>query len=118
MKLFKFLSHPYTLITCFLIIMISGEHLVGFYVVYILLGLPFGAIHSLQALAGILVLLLTYRRFKIKNSIAQLLNTISVAMLFGSIYLFFTRDTKHYNYVSFEQTVPIITMILAAFIAV
>lgn len=117
MKIFKFISHPYTLIICFLLIMISGESFGGFYALYILLGLFYGAIHSLLALAGIIVLLVSYHRFKIKNARAQILNLAGVLLLFSSVGYFFWQDKQHYNWGSFEQTVPVVTMTITVFVA-
>ena len=43
MKKIKIITHPVTLILCFFLILISGEHLGGFYLLYILLGLLFAS---------------------------------------------------------------------------
>lgn len=118
MKIFKFLSHPYTLIICFLLIMISGENFGGFYALYILMALPFGGVHALLALAGILILLINHNIQPNKiNSVRPVINLLGVLLLFGSLYYFFWADKQHYNYGSFQQTVPVFTMALAGFIA-
>ena len=119
MKLFKILSHPVTLIICFLLIMISGEHVGGFYGMYILMGLPFGAVHALLAIAGIVVLLVNQALQPSRTSyLRQVINLIAVLFLFSSLYFFFHNDKEHYNYGTFEQAVPIITMAVTAFVAV
>jgi hypothetical protein len=97
--------------------MISGEHLGGFYALYILLGLFAGAVHTLLAVAGIIILLISYHRFNDKTAVNQLLNIIGVLLLFASIYFFFWNDKQHYNWGSFSQTVPVITMVLTTLIA-
>jgi TRAP-type uncharacterized transport system fused permease subunit len=119
MKVFKILSHPYTLIICFLMILISGEHLGGFYILYLLLALPHGAIHSILALAGIGVLLFTFYRFQRKkvHRAEILLNVLGLALLFLSIYLFFANDKQHYNFGTFEQVVPVSTLFFTGVIA-
>jgi len=120
MKALKILTHPYTLIISFLAIMISGEHLGGFYVLYLLLGLPFGAIHSLLALAGICSLLLGYHKYH-RNNIhlaESIFKVIGTLLLFLSIYLFFLNDKEHYNYGTFYQTVPVITLVFFSFLSV
>jgi hypothetical protein len=120
MKLFKILSHPYTLIICFLFILISGEHLGGFYALYLLLALPHGGIHSLLALTGIIILLTSYYKFKRKKiyRIEIFLNMVGLVLLFLSIYLFFLNDRQHYNYGTFEQTIPIFTLFFTGSIAI
>jgi hypothetical protein len=119
MKLFKFLSHPYTLIVCFLLIMISGESFGGFYGLYILMALPTGGLHALLAVAGILILLINYNIQRNRmNPIRQVINLVAVLLLFGSLYYFFWADEQHYNYETFQQSVPVVTMALAAFVAV
>lgn len=118
MKLFRSLSSPYTLIICFCLIMISGEQLGGFYALYILLGLFAGAIHSLLAVAGMIILLISYHRFKNRKAILQVLNVIGVLLLFSSIYYFFWNDKQHYNWGSFEQTVPVASMLLTAIVGI
>jgi len=119
MKLFKILSHPVTLVVCFLLIMISGEHVGGFYGMYILMGLPFGAVHALLAIAGIIILLVN-QAFQLSRTsyLRQVINFIAVLFLFSSLYFFFHNDKQHYNYGTFEQTIPIITMAVTAFVAI
>ena len=118
MKLFRSLSSPYTLIICFCLIMISGEQLGGFYALYILLGLFAGAFHSLLAVAGIIMLLIIYHRFNNSKLFPQVLNVIGVLLLFSSIYYFFWNDKQHYNWGSFEQTVPVASMVLTAIVGI
>ncbi len=119
MKAIKIITHPYTLIISFLLIMISGEHLGGFYLLYLLLALPVGAIHSLLALAGISVLLFNYHKYGRRKThlIVPVLNIIGLLLLFCSIYAFFYNDKEHYNYGTFYQTVPLLTLIITGLIA-
>jgi hypothetical protein len=118
MKLFKILSHPYTLILSFLFIVISGQHLGGFYALYVLLGLIHGVVHSVLAFLGILVLLVTHHSSWPQNSlIRQVLSVTGVGLLFASLYFFFTNDKVHYNWGTFEQGFPMFTLFLTSFIA-
>jgi hypothetical protein len=118
MKLFKILSHPYTLILSFLFIVISGEHLGGFYALYVFLGLMHGVIHSVLAFLGIIVLLTTHHSGLPQNSlIRQVLNVTGVGLLFASLYFFFANDKAHYNWGTFEQGFPMFTLVLTSFIA-
>lgn len=113
MKFFKILSHPYTFVFSFLFILISGEHLGGFYVLYIFLGLLPGVIHSILGFFGMLILIVSYHLPQTtKTLFKQCLNVLGTAMMFLSIYLFFKNDTAHYNWGTFEKTVPVATLVL------
>ena len=120
MKVFKFFSHPYVLIICFLMIIISGEHLGGFYALYILLALPHGGVHALLAVAGIIILLFGYHKFKRRkiHRAEILLNLTGLLLLFGSLYLFFADDRSHYNWGTFEQAVPVASLFLCGAVAI
>ena len=119
MKLFKILSHPYTLILCFSCMLISGESLGGFYIMYILLGLLHGVLHSLLGFYGMLLLFVGYHLPLKRNKwIKQLLSAIGFLLMVASVYFFFSQDTAHYNWGTFEQTVPLFTLLFTGFIAV
>ena len=118
MKPFRVLSHPYTLIICFLLIIISGENWGGFYLLYILMALPFGALHALLAIAGIASLVIGYHGFQKKLSVLKILNLVGVMFLLASLFYFFWADKHHYNYGTFQETVPLLTLIITAIIAV
>jgi hypothetical protein len=118
MKLFKILSHPYTLICCFSFMIISGASMGGFYIMFILLGLLHGVLHSLLGFYGMLLLVIGYhlplkRNFWMK----QLLSVIGLLLMFASVFFFFKNDNEHYNWGTFEQGLPMFTLIFTAFIA-
>jgi len=114
MKAFKFLTHPVILILSFLLILISGEHWGGFYLMYLLLALPHAGVHALLAVAGIAILVYSYLKFgrAKKYIIESLLNIIGVFCLVLSLYLFFHNDKSGYNRGTFEQVVPQFTFAL------
>jgi len=113
MRVFKILSHPYTFIFSFLFILISGEHLGGFYILYIFLGLPHGVVHSLLGFFGMVLLVSNYHLPRTtKGFVKQCLNVIGAGFLFASIYLFFKNDKEHYNWGTFEEGVPVFTLVL------
>lgn len=120
MKAIKIITHPYTVIISFFAILISGQHLGGFYFLYVLLALPHGGIHSLLAFFGIFLLLVSYYRFEVDKTflLGSVINLISVFLLLLSLFLFFYNDKGHYNYPTFYQTVPQITLVLFIIIAV
>ena len=119
MKILRLFGHPYTLIVCFCFILISGEHWGGFYVVYILMALPFGRLQSILALVGIIVLIFSYINpyLSIGRITAQLLNILGVLSLLCSLVIFFKRDTAHYNWGTFYQAIPLFTLSFTAFVA-
>jgi len=76
-------------------------------------------VHALLAIAGIIILLVNHAFQLSKTSyLRQVINFIAVLFLFSSLYFFFHNDKQHYNYGTFEQTVPIITMAVTAFVAI
>jgi hypothetical protein len=119
MRTIKIITHPYTLIICFLFILISGEHLGGFYLLYIILALPIGGIHSILALTGIAMLLFSYQKYNRKPIVpAFILNIAGLLLLFLSVFFFFYRDQNHYNYGTFYQTLPLISLFITSIVAV
>lgn len=118
MKLFKILSHPYTLICSFSFMIISGESLGGFYIMYILLGLLHGVLHSLLGFYGMLLLVLGYHLPLKRNLwVKQLLSVSGVLLMFLSVFFFFRNDAAHYNWGTFEQGFPLFTLVFTAIIA-
>jgi len=114
MKAIKIITHPVLLILSFLFILISGEHLGGFYLLYLLLALPHGGIHALVALVGISMLIFTYIKFNRENRyiIEAIINMAGAACLVVSLFLFFFNDRSGYNAGTFEQLMPQITLVL------
>src|SRR5215203_641622 len=99
MKALKIITHPYTLIISFCLIIISGEHLGGFYALYLLLALYYGGIHSLLGLAAI-ILLIVGRNIKSRSKekwLLTLLNLGGAVFMIFSLLVFFYRDKEGYN---------------------
>lgn len=97
--------------------MINGENSRSVYILYILMALPFGALHSLLAIAGIITLVISYHGFLNKRSIMKVLNLVGFMLLFAALYYFFWADKHHFNYGTFQETVPLLTLIITALIA-
>ena len=119
MKALKFITHPYTLIVSFCLILISGEHLGGFYALYLLLALYYAGIHSLLGLGGIVVLIATRKRgVKNKENFwPNVLNIFGALLLIFSLVWFFYSDKDGYNYGTFYQFLPRLSLILFGLIA-
>ena len=111
MKIIKILGHPYTVVISFMLLLISGEHFGGFYILYVLLGLPHGAIHSILPIPGMVILLFKNHK-KIVPGVSVLLNLVGLIFLLLSLFFFFYNDPSHYNAATFAQTVPLATFIL------
>ena len=114
MKAINIITHPYLLIISFLLLLISGQHFGGFYMLYLLMALPHGGIHALFAVAGIAILIVGQIILKPgrKHQVEPVLNIVGVICLLVSIVLFFYNDKQKYNYDTFDQTVPLITLSL------
>lgn len=118
MRIIRIITNPYTLIISFLIIIISGEHLGNFYFTYLLLALPHFGIYAILALIGIVLILITYHTKKTNASLIEpILNLAGILLLLASVFIFFYTDDEHYNYGTFYQVVPQITLILFLIIA-
>jgi len=113
------ITHPYIVIISFFIIMISGQHLGGFYLLYLLLALPHGGVHSLLALFGIVLLLISYNKYKRKKIylIESIINMVAIILLILSLFSFFYNDKEHYNFGTFYQIVPQITLVIFSIVA-
>lgn len=112
MKLIKIISHPVVVSCIFLMVLISGEQFGGFYLIYLLLGLPHGALHAVLALVGILCMLLGYRVNLRQNNIAKPLLYVSGDVIFIIALITFFKESKGYNDATFHQTIPVITFVL------
>ena len=99
--------------------MISGQHLGGFYLLYLLLALPHGGMHSLLALFGIVLLLISYNKYKRKKIylIESIINMVAIILLILSLFSFFYNDKEHYNFGTFYQIVPQITLVIFSIVA-
>ena len=117
MKILRIITHPYTVIISFFIILINGEAWGGFFLLYLLLGLPYGAIHSVLALIAILILVLNLHKYHRRETVKGcLLEILGVLLLLLSLFLFFYNDTTHYNYGTFYILVPLITLVFLQYL--
>jgi hypothetical protein len=112
MKLIKLIGHPVTVVCMFCLLLISGKSIGGFYLLYILLGLPHGALHAILAVTGITLMVTGY---KLPNQSAKILKPVlyflSLALMVVALTTFFA-NSKGYNDSTFHQTVPLGTFVL------
>ncbi|CAN5396050.1 hypothetical protein BH10BAC2_BH10BAC2_46390 [soil metagenome] len=113
MRLRNIITHPLAVMISFMIVLISGEHVGGFYIIYLLIGVTHGTIASLLGMAGIALLVpgLLMAQRKQASSI-YLLNIIGAICMIVSLFLFFFNDEQRYNINTFYQFVPSCTIIL------
>lgn len=119
MKLLRFITHPYTLIICFFAIMISGENFGGFYLLYLLMALPHFGSYAVLALLAVILLIVSFKRFRNENyRVGNALNIIGAFLLILSLFIFFWRDVQHYNYSTFYELVPQISLVVFGIVSI
>jgi hypothetical protein len=107
MKLIKIIGHPVLVMSIFLLILISSEKFGGFYLLYLIMGLPHGAPHTLIALAGLLAMLIGYKIHpKQVVFIKPLLYMLGDLLMVTALIIFFSSSKGNHNS-TFEQTVPL-----------
>ncbi len=114
MKMIRLVTNPYVLIVAFSCVLISGKHLGGFYLLYILLGLPHAAIHSVLGMAGII--LIVFSDQKLGGTLKFVSNLIGLFLMVASLFVFFYRDKENYNIGTFYQVVP--QLVFALFLVI
>ena len=60
MKIIKWIGHPVIVICTFLLLITEGENFGGFYVLYLILALPHGALYAILASIGIASIVLGF----------------------------------------------------------
>jgi hypothetical protein len=103
-----FLTHPVLIATSFCFIIISGEAMGGFYLLYLLFGLMHGGLHSIIGFAGIILLLISTSLSDMKLRI--LLRIAGLCCMITSLIRFFTQPGGSYNFDTFYQTTPLISL--------
>jgi hypothetical protein len=106
MKVIRILGHPIVLTVVFLLLLIEGDHFGGFYLIYILLALPHGAIYALLAVGGVILLLISHYFL---NAFKHGLSIVAVLLMLTSLVVFFGKGNKNET---FELVIPILTFVL------
>ena len=104
-QLLSFLLHPLFLVLLFCCVIISGQSIGGFYIWYIMLGLPHGVLHSILGLTGIILVLTGTIK---KSSILYLAGPL---LMVASLMRFFLQPGGSYNYQTFYQPIPLLLLI-------
>ncbi len=113
MNIFRIILSPFVIVLSFLLIVISGEQVGGFYFVYLSRALPHGTLYVILAIAGILILLLNLIKPIWNNPFFKsIINQVGGLSLLMSVYVFFFSDSTEYNLNTFSQVVPLITILV------
>jgi membrane associated rhomboid family serine protease len=110
MKAIKIMGHPLVLSFIFLFLLIEGDHFGGFYLLYLLLALPHGALYAILAVFGVIAVVLGSS--KVMSKVVGLLLSLSglISMLV-SLLIFFSPGNK---FDTFRLTIPLLTFIVFA----
>ena len=108
-QLMKIITQPVFITLLFCMLIISGEQTGGFYLFYILLGLPHFVLHSVFACAGITCLLVSYNK---KDKITTLLRVSGALLMIASLLYFFLQPNGGYNNNTFHEILPLSMLIL------
>ncbi|PZR29110.1 MAG: hypothetical protein DI535_03600 [Citrobacter freundii] len=113
MKIFKFISHPIVVSFTFFMILISGDHFGGFYLLYILMALPYGALHAILGFLGVTILVVNsaWHKIGLKHTSSAITNILGIFVLYVSLVSFF-RLSWDENDNTFVQTIPLISFFL------
>src|SRR4051812_27848347 len=112
MKILKLIGHPFLVSSTLLLVLVSGKSFGGFYLVYVLLGLPYGATHAIIAIAGIGVMIASHlwRRDR-PHPVKAILSVIAIGLMTLAL-IFFFDGSKGYNDGTFVQFLPISSLLL------
>lgn len=110
MTLVKIIGHPISVMSVFLLILISGEQFGGFYLLYLLMGLPHGAPHAIIALSGLLAMFIGYKvHYQKVRAFKPLMYILSCLLMTAALFTFFS-SSNGYNDSTFSQAIPLITL--------
>jgi apolipoprotein N-acyltransferase len=99
--------------------MISGENFGGFYLLYLLMALPHFGSYAVLALLAVILLIVSFKRFRNENyRVGNALNIIGAFLLILSLFIFFWRDVQHYNYSTFYELVPQISLVVFGIVSI
>jgi hypothetical protein len=98
MKLKVLISHPYTLVASFFLVIASGDQVSGFHFLNRAVQPPYGILFSLLGLAGILLILVNHFRYRQSELGMEgcVVNLLGGVMLICSLFLYFYTDSSMY----------------------
>lgn len=109
-RLLQILSHYITVAILFCLIIISGQSTGFFYLTLLMLGLTHVLLHSVLGIVGlVLVFLSGGKKTSLVKAYIGLLGAFCMVL---SLVRFFTQPGGGYNYPTFHQFVPLLTLTL------
>src|SRR6266498_1117768 len=120
MKAFRIITHPFILSLTFMLILIRGEQIGGFYLWYLLLALPHGSVHAVTGFLGIVILLFNGIKSKqlSRDALTACINLLGGSLMWLSLFLFFYNDKSNYNISTFYELVPLIALLIFVSISI
>jgi len=109
-KITSITLHPIVLLILFCGLIISGESNASFYISILMLGLPYGVMHAIIGVVGIVLLVLAI--VLPKRSISSIVSLSGALCMIVSLFRFFTQPGGSYNYNTFRESVPLILILL------
>ncbi len=106
----RVIIHPAVVCILFCFIIISGESTGYFYLTLLMLGLSHGLLHSVLGIGGLL--LLAFLGIKKNSVLIIILRLLGSASLLLSLVRFFTQPGGSYNYNTFHEVVPLVSLIV------
>lgn len=108
MKLLSIITHPIFQVISFLIVLISGESFGGPYAMYLYHAAFDGLLYAWVGIVGIIICLISIFWEQKK------LQIIAAIFMSLSLIIFFTQTNGSYNYGTFHQLLPMLTLLLFA----
>lgn len=114
MKIRKILGHPYTLVTSFFLITITGQQASGIYFGYLVLGMSYGAVYSILGTMGIAVILFSHFKYKRydQSMDESIINLLGAVLLILSLFLFFYHNTDKLSVGIYGQAITLVTLLV------
>ena len=110
MKLVRLFGHPIVLIIIYLLLIIEGDNFGGFFVLYLILSLPHGALYAVLAALGIASLIVAFNfKNNFRNWITAILYLFGYILMIVSLLVFFAKGNK---WESFTLGIPLMSFIL------
>lgn len=114
MKIIRIFGHPVSVTCVYLLLLISGKSIGGFYVLYILMRLRYGVPDAIVSSLGLVVMLAASMVSQKKlPPLKPTLCILADIVLIVGLLLFF-QASEGYNDATFRQTVPLLSFTLFA----
>lgn len=112
MKIVKVIGHPVSVMCMYLLLIISGESIGGFYTLFVFMRLFHALPDAIVSVLGLAVMLLGYKICRIQyHSVKTALYLLANGLMIIGLVMFFEMTDGH-NDPTFYQAVPLFTFTL------